>query len=101
MTWLTPWRIHPSLAWRYVDRVEDLRAAGTDLDARHYADLSAVWDFSDTASLRIGINNLFDQAPPLAGIAAGPTAFGNGNTFPGLYDALGRYLFATLRVGLP
>ena len=101
MTWLTPWRIHPSLAWRYIDRVEDVNAAGVDLDARHYVDLSAVWDYSETANLRIGINNLFDRAPPVAGLAAGPTIFGNGNTFPGLYDSLGRYLFAALRVALP
>ena len=52
-----------------------------------------LWDFTDNASLRIGINNLFDREPPIVGQEAGPSISGNGGTFPGLYDVLGRYLF--------
>ena len=98
LTWLTPWQLQPALGWRYVSRVEDPSPAGLDLGARHYFDLSAVWDFSDSASLRFGINNLFDRAPPIAGGAADGFAAGNGNTFPGLYDALGRYAFVVLSI---
>jgi iron complex outermembrane receptor protein len=36
------------------------------------------------------VNNIFDEAPPLSG-SVGTT--GNGNTYPQLYDALGRYFF--------
>ena len=69
------------------------RATGVDLGERHYIDLAAIWDFTDNASLRIGINNLFDREPPIVGQEAGPSISGNGGTFPGLYDVLGRYLF--------
>jgi len=42
------------------------------------------------------VNNVLDTVPPLLdtnsfGISA--PAFGNGNTFPELYDPLGRYMF--------
>ena len=53
-----------------------------------------------TAALgSMGINNIFDRDPPLvdANIAGPP--FGNGNTYPGTYDSLGRNFFfgATLK----
>ena len=93
VTWMTPWGLRPSLMWRYVSGVEALSATGVDLGERHYIDLAAIWDFTDNASLRIGINNLFDREPPIVGQEAGPSISGNGGTFPGLYDVLGRYLF--------
>ena len=98
VTWLTPWRVRPSLMWRHISGVEDLNATQVDLGARHYFDLAAIWDYTESISLRVGINNLFDKAPPIAGGAAGPSINGNGNTFPGLYDALGRYGFIGLSV---
>ena len=95
-TWITPWGVRPSLMWRYVSGVEALSDTGVDLGERHYIDLAAIWDFADYASLRVGINNLFDREPPIAGQEAGPSVSGNGNTFPGLYDVLGRYFFIGL-----
>ena len=92
-TWITPWGVRPSLMWRYVSGVEALSDTGVDLGERHYIDLAAIWDFADYASLRVGINNLFDREPPVAGQEAGPSISGNGGTFPGLYDVLGRYFF--------
>jgi len=92
-TWITPWGVRPSLMWRYVSGVEALSDTGVDLGERHYIDLAAIWDFTDYASLRAGINNLFDREPPVAGQQAGPSISGNGGTFPGLYDVLGRYFF--------
>ena len=101
LTWLTPWQVRPSFTWRYISAVDDLNANAVDLGARHYFDISARWDYSDSASLRAGISNLFDRPPPIAGAAAGPSLFGNGNTFPGLYDALGRYAFVAVSIVLP
>ena len=66
-TWITPWGVRPSLMWRYVSGVEALSDTGVDLGERHYIDLAAIWDFADYASLRVGINNLFDREPPVAG----------------------------------
>ncbi len=92
-TWVTPWGVRPSLMWRYVSGVDALSDTGVDLGERHYIDLAAIWDFADYASFRAGINNLFDREPPVAGQQAGPSISGNGGTFPGLYDVLGRYFF--------
>ena len=99
-TWVTPWGVRPSLMWRYISSVEDLNSTQVDFGARHYFDLAAIWNYNEYTSLRVGVNNLFDKAPPLAGNAAGPSSQGNGNTFPGLYDALGRYWFVGVSVGL-
>jgi iron complex outermembrane receptor protein len=47
-------------------------------------------------SFRAGVNNVLDKSPPA--IAAGLLVeFGNGNTYPGVYDPLGRMFFAGLR----
>jgi outer membrane receptor protein involved in Fe transport len=59
------------------------------------------YDLSDQVRLRAGVNNLLDRDPPLtslAGFGGGEDA-GRGNTFPQIYDAQGRYVFAgaTLR----
>ncbi len=46
-------------------------------------------------TFRVGVNNVADKEPPLVGSSAGGTnALYNGNTYPGIYDPLGRYLFA-------
>ena len=49
--------------------------------------MSAWYDVTKSLTLRAGINNLFDKDPPLANIGA---PCGNGNTYPLVYDALGR-----------
>ena len=49
-------------------------------------------------TLWAGVNNVFDRDPPIAGSSSGvgPTSSDNGNTFPQLYDALGRRVFLSL-----
>jgi outer membrane receptor protein involved in Fe transport len=47
----------------------------------------------DKTTLRMGVNNLFDKDPPIVLAGHGPSGQLNGNTFPQVYDALGRYLF--------
>ena len=46
---------------------------------------------------RLGVNNLADKDPPLipSGPASScPVTFCNGNTWPQVYDSLGRYVYA-------
>lgn len=95
-TWNTPWNLQLSALWRFIDEVQDRNGNGRDLDATNYFDLAAIWDVADWASVRSGVTNVFDEAPPIAGNAAGPSIYGNGNIFPGLYDALGRYWYLAL-----
>ena len=59
-------------------------------------DLSANFVVHDNLSFRVGVNNIFDKDPPIVdsnsfGISAPP--FGNGNTYPQVYDSLGRTIF--------
>lgn len=100
VTWVTPWAVTLSAQWRYMSDADEcvLGGGGTctedgswDLDAQNYLDVSGLWDVTDMITLRAGITNLMDEEPPLTD--AGPSIFGNGNTFPGVYDALGRYWF--------
>ena len=49
-------------------------------------------------NLRFGAQNVLDSDPPVAGGEVIPAGFGNGNTYPQVYDALGRYMFAGVTV---
>jgi iron complex outermembrane receptor protein len=67
-------------------------AINSSIPAYNYLDLTANWQLGKL-ELRAGINNVFDKDPPV--IAAGLlSSFGNGNTYPGVYDPMGRVLFA-------
>jgi len=62
-----------------------------NIPAYNYLDLAATWKVYGI-EFRGGINNVMDKDPPA--IAAGLLAsFGNGNTYPGVYDPMGRLLF--------
>ena len=50
----------------------------------------------DNLNFRAGINNIFDKDPPLTGASNCPNGPCNGNTWPQLYDAFGRYAFIGL-----
>ena len=89
VTWDTPWDITTSVMWRYTSAVEGTGRFSVDIPKVNYVDLAAVWQVADNAKIYAGINNLTDREPPIVGSSSGS----NGNTYPGLYDALGRYLF--------
>ena len=75
-----------------------LRPGNLRLSARDYFDLAFTARLAQRLNLRAGINNIFDRDPPVAGQQVIPAGFGNGNTFPQVYDSLGRYLFAGFTV---
>jgi iron complex outermembrane recepter protein len=111
-SWLTPWGLDLSLTWRHIDKVlvdgtnPDTGAPPVDLTdrqlgARDYVDLSASYTFTDVGVFsgltgRLGINNITDKDPPLFGANNCIATFCNGNTFPQVYDTLGRYIFMGL-----
>jgi iron complex outermembrane receptor protein len=114
VTWTTPWPVTVSLDWRHVGSVKmdanqsnlflaDPLGRRDVLDAKiksfDYLDISGTWAVRDAITLRAGVNNVFDKDPPILDAnnfpAAGPP-YGNGNTYPGTYDALGRTLFVGL-----
>lgn len=58
-----------------------------------YFDLALTASVNNQLQLRLGVNNMFDKDPPIVNGNALTIANVNGNTFPGAYDALGRYVF--------
>jgi|HubBroStandDraft_1064217.scaffolds.fasta_scaffold00018_97 iron complex outermembrane receptor protein len=106
-TWLTPWDANISLNWRHLSGVAfdgntnnpllegaKFNTVTEDISSFDYFDLAATWQVRGNLELRAGINNIFDRDPPVVDSnIAGPGTFGNGNTYPGVYDPLGRQLF--------
>ena len=113
LSYASPDGIGLSLQWRYFGPVRvdytsdnpslagDPYAFGRRLGAQSYFDLAATFAIEKNYVFRLGVNNLLDREPPLvtSGNAAAtgsacPTGACNGNTYPAVYDALGRYLYA-------
>jgi outer membrane receptor protein involved in Fe transport len=96
-TWILPQNGSLSLSWRHLGstKLSPLGApnlVNNRIAAYNYFDLAATVSVTKAFALRMGVNNLFDKDPPA--IAAGVlSSFGNGNTYPGVYDALGRTIF--------
>ena len=88
-----------TLTWRYLSSIDQFSTSPTEvneLDSMSFFDLFVRCELSDSIQLRAGINNLFDEDPPLtslAGFGGGEDA-GRGNTYPQLYDSQGRFIFA-------
>jgi iron complex outermembrane receptor protein len=117
-TWATPWDgLDVTLRWRYLGqaRSEQYDSNPTltgkplpltgHVPAYNYIDLSAMFNLYKSVRLQLGVNNIADKDPPIISSAGRPynsdcptlTPNGsscNGNTFPGTYDALGRFVFA-------
>lgn len=97
--WSTPWNVEIALSHRYISEVTQQGAPANRIDrvlgAEHYFDLFGSWNVTEAANVRLGINNIFDNDPSI-NASVGTT--GNGNTYPQVYDALGRYIFAAATV---
>jgi outer membrane receptor protein involved in Fe transport len=98
-----------SAQWRYIGKVahEGLNSStavngvgvppiGAHIAAQNYFDLAGTFTVGDHYNLRLGVNNILDRDPPLvtSGNGACPAVICNGNSYPGVYDMLGRYFFA-------
>jgi iron complex outermembrane receptor protein len=96
-----------SLNWRYIGATKlsynttdpsltgDTYIINSRLPVANYFDLAATAAVMKQLTLRVGVNNLLDRDPPA--IAQGVlSSFGNGNTYPGIYDVAGRSFFVGL-----
>lgn len=59
------------------------------IDAYNYVDIFASYNLTENVTFTAGIDNLFDEEPPVVGNQAGDTSSNGGNTFPSNYDVLG------------
>ncbi|MEL6379694.1 MAG: TonB-dependent receptor [Pseudomonadota bacterium] len=102
-TWQTPFNVDLTATWRYFGGVELFGeptgvAVDDSFDSESYFDIAATWQVRDNVSLRAGMQNIFDNDPP-SGTQSG-AGFGNGNTYPGIYDSTGRFIFFGVNIGL-
>jgi outer membrane receptor protein involved in Fe transport len=98
-----------SAQWRYMGAVDvdyknpsstlagSYYAFGSHIGAQSYFDLNVNATLFNHINWRLGVNNVFDKTPPLVTSAAKASACAgtvcNGNTYPGPYDGLGRYIY--------
>jgi outer membrane receptor protein involved in Fe transport len=107
-SWSTPWNVDVALTWRHLDSVDvdysssNPLLAGPFTDAvktlsdRDYIDLAASWAVTKNVTIYAGVNNLFDKDPPITDSSIAGPAAGSGNTYPQVYDALGRRIFISV-----
>jgi len=97
--WETPWNVDFALTHRYIGPISQEGAAADRIDRNFshesYFDLFGSWNVTDMANVRLGINNVLDNDPQI-NASVGTT--GNGNTYPQVYDALGRFIFGGVTV---
>jgi outer membrane receptor protein involved in Fe transport len=104
-SWATPWGVNAALTWRHFDGVSvdtsssnpllkgTVHSIVAKLPAMDYLDVTASYKIGKNLTLNAGINNLLDKDPPVANTGA---PYGNGNTYPVVYDALGRRVTLSL-----
>lgn len=126
LTWTTPWDVDISLNWRHISAVGlDLNStnpllnsvltgfcqsygispcrdnADAQIKAFDYFDLAVDWTVREGVDLRAGVNNIFALNPPVVSASSpnvSPQPFGSANTYPGIYDILGRQVFVAATV---
>ncbi|MDP1900017.1 MAG: TonB-dependent receptor [Rubrivivax sp.] len=100
-TWSTPYDLSLALTWRHISSVDldimsdqaELRAVTQPPEYRRtlakvdYFDIAASYNINKNLTARLIVNNLLDKDPPIRTQGAG---FTNGNTYPVVYDAMGR-----------
>ena len=99
-----------SLRWRHLPEADSVAQAilpgvavpqhGAE-DTYNIFDLSGMWTYNDNFTIRVGIDNLFDEDPVITGEidANGDDLYnsGQGTTNPAFYDTLGRRFFVGVR----
>lgn len=105
-TWETPWGVAVAMTWRHfgstlLEKASDnplLKGTVNEVDRKlpriNYLDLHAAYNMTRNISLSAGINNVLDKDPPITSQIG--TGQGNGNTFPSMYDAMGRKIFLNM-----
>jgi outer membrane receptor protein involved in Fe transport len=111
--WVTPWSgLDLNLRWRYIGPtlVDSLNQSSllsapasiypgyTRIPSYSYIDLSGAATVASNVILRVGVNNVLDKDPPIVLSGDCPAGTCNGNTFSGVYDVLGRFLYAKVTV---
>ena len=94
-----------SLLWRHVGKMDAQANEAAALfpefrsvDGQDYLDLTLGYSFRDFARINLLVTNLTGEEPPILGNETGSTSFNSGNTFPSLFDSLGRTYSVNLKL---
>lgn len=94
-----------SYLWRHIgkSKVEPTQKAATfdrfeNLKAFNYIDLLASYNVNEALEVSFSVNNVFEEDPPIVGGDIATTSSNGGNTFPQVYDPLGRVFTVGLNV---
>lgn len=94
-----------SLLWRHIGSMDaqaneagGLFSAFQSVGAQDYFDLSLGYRFMEIGKFSLLVTNLLNEDPPILGNETGSTAFNSGNTFPSLFDTLGRTYSLNLKL---
>lgn len=86
-----------SAQWRHIDSVDiepvesaDVFPAFRSIDSYDYVDLFASYTYQENITFSLGVDNVFEEEPPVLGNDVGDTSSNSGNTFPSNYNVLGR-----------
>jgi len=93
-----------SLLWRHIGAMDaqtneagSLFSAFQSVDSYNYFDLSFGYTYDDWARFSLLLTNVADEDPPILGNETGSTSFNSGNTFPSLFDTVGRMYALNLK----
>jgi iron complex outermembrane recepter protein len=96
------------MRWRYLTGVTDdalspnpllsgtVEPPYAHIGSYQYFDLFTSYIFNKNLSVRAGVNNVLDKDPPFISSEFINPPFNSENTFPQVYDSLGRYIFANV-----
>jgi len=94
-----------SLLWRHIGSMDaqaneapTLFQAFRSVDSQNYFDLNIGYTYKDWGRFSFLVRNITDEDPPILGNETGSTSFNSGNTFPSLFDTLGRTYSVNLKV---
>jgi outer membrane receptor protein involved in Fe transport len=83
--------------WRHIGSM-DIQAneaaaafpAFRSVSSQDYFDLTFGYTYDDFVRISLLVANVLDEDPPILGNETGSTSFNSGNTFPSLFDTVGR-----------
>jgi outer membrane receptor protein involved in Fe transport len=94
-----------SLLWRHIGSMDAqaneaaaLFPAFRSVSSQDYFDLTFGYVWNDMARISLLVANVLDEDPPILGNETGSTSFNSGNTFPSLFDTMGRTYSVNLKL---
>ncbi len=86
-----------SLLWRHIgdmdaqpNEADALYEEFRSVDSQNYLDFTFGYTYDEFIRAQFLVSNLLDEDPPILGNETGSTSFNSGNTFPSLFDTMGR-----------